>query len=99
VGAGADADGLTEEERLHWRRRAREWLPRVYEACLRRLVAGDPDYTRKEIKQYLDGWQTRWDMASVRTKSVLDGLPAGEREFWMSFWAELREKVSELRGK
>ncbi len=86
--SGADAPRLTEGERTAWRRRALEWL-RADLRARRAPAASSPK--RAGLPQALAHWQGDADLAGVRDPEALARLPAGEREAWKRFWAEVAE--------
>jgi serine/threonine-protein kinase len=90
VGCGAAKDGraLSEEERLRWRKQARQWLRADLALWTKMLDSGSamaPDLAKKMLTL----WQAEPDLAGIREPRAMDKLPADEREEWLALWNEV----------
>jgi serine/threonine-protein kinase len=84
-GLGNDTADIGDEERTHWRQRAREWLL----ADLK--VWADPSAARGGLAgQMLALWQADPDLAHVREREATKKFEPDEREEWVSLWASVR---------
>jgi serine/threonine-protein kinase len=87
-GRGTDAAGVTETERAHWLKQAREWL-RADLAAWARAFDADPKAARADVRKALTRWQKGPDLAYVREPGELDKLAADERKEYSALWAEV----------
>jgi hypothetical protein len=100
AGKGIDAAQLEAKERARWRKQALSWLRADLDLWARRAASGEP-VDRAAVRQTLGHWQRGADLAGVREKAALAGLPAAERKDWHQFWADvaaLLHKVSPPKG-
>src|SRR5438445_505591 len=87
-GRGEDADKLNEEERMRWRKQARQWLRAdlaLWEKMLDSGSAMAPDLAKKMLTL----WQAEPDLAGLREPSALDKLSADERRECLALWDEV----------
>jgi eukaryotic-like serine/threonine-protein kinase len=87
-GLGDDGAKLSEAERTHWRRQARDWLQGdlvMWARILGRGSAGAQVLVRKMLTQ----WQADPDLAGLRESSALEKLPADERQECLALWKEV----------
>jgi tetratricopeptide (TPR) repeat protein len=89
-GQGNDAAGLKPEDRVGWRRQALTWLRADFAMGKERLGRGRAA-DRTGVRQELRHWQQDADLAGVRDRAALAGLPAEERAAWQKLWAEVAD--------
>ena len=87
-GLGKNGDKLSEAERTHWRKRAREWL-RADLAMWATALHSDTPSARHLAKRMLTNWRTDPDLAGLREPDRLMMLPADERKGFLALWAEV----------
>jgi hypothetical protein len=90
AGQGTDADKLDDEERVHLRKQALEWLRADLTSWSKRLEDGqaaDRQATRKIVRY----WESDTDLAGVRDGAALQKLPAEEQEAWRQLWADVAQ--------
>jgi serine/threonine-protein kinase len=92
-GHGADATGLSEEERARWREQARQWLRADLDARARALDAVSTA-TRETNRLALRRWRNQPDLACVRDPGELEKLAADERKEYLALWAEVAAVVA-----
>jgi superkiller protein 3 len=93
AGQGRGSDKPDAEGCARLRHQALDWL-RADLALRARQLGGKPA-DREELQRRMRHWQRDADLAGVRDAAALAKLPAGEREAWQKFWAE----VADLRQK
>ncbi len=89
AGKGADAAGLSDEERAELRRTALRWL-RTNVAARARQLERDGPKARNEVLAVFRYWAQQPDLKSVRDQAALDELSADERRDWEQLWAEVK---------
>jgi serine/threonine-protein kinase len=94
-GRGADGATLSEAERAHWRKQAREWL-RADLAGLASWLDGAPGPRRGVVRQALTRWRENPDLACLREPDVLDKLAADERRECLALWAEVAAVLARI---
>jgi serine/threonine-protein kinase len=94
-GAGADAQGMSAEERRHWRDRAREWLRADLAAWERRI--GEGAATDGSLVAKLMTWRVDPALAGLRERGFLELLPADEREACLTLWKEVDAILNRTR--
>jgi superkiller protein 3 len=82
AGQGEGAADAPTDRRADWRRQALEWLRAELDAR-----SGPTD--RPLLRRIVEHWQTDPALAGVRSAEHLDKLPAGERQAWGQFWADV----------
>jgi serine/threonine-protein kinase len=87
-GQGQDADTLDDKERALWRRQALEWLRQDLTWWAKALDKGDAR-TKDEVRPRMRHWQSEGDLAGVRAKDALAGLPDEERKQWERLWSDV----------
>jgi serine/threonine-protein kinase len=96
-GLGADGAQLSEADRTHWRKQAREWLRadlRVWSTTL----DSDSQLDRDLAKKILAHWQADSDLAGLRDPGALETLSAEERAACVSLWKEVDALISRRAG-
>src|SRR5262249_39947687 len=78
-GLGKDSAKLSEAERVHWRKRALEWL-RADLVVLSKTLDGGRRADRDLAKEMLTLWQDEPDLAGLREPTRLERLAGGEGE-------------------
>jgi hypothetical protein len=53
------------------------------------MLGPPPSPGRAAVRQTLQHWQKRPDLAGVRDKAALDRLPAAERDAWQRLWSDV----------
>jgi tetratricopeptide (TPR) repeat protein len=86
-GRGEDADQLGDQERVHWRKHALDWLRADLAARTRELDGGKPE-ARAAVRQQLQQWQQDSDFAGVRGYALAK-LPGAERQEWQKLWKDV----------
>jgi serine/threonine-protein kinase len=86
AGQGTDAQKLAPQERTALRQEALGWLRADLAAWAR---ATD----RSPVPRALKRWQRDADLAGVRDREALAGLPAPEREAWGRLWSDVADLV------
>jgi eukaryotic-like serine/threonine-protein kinase len=94
-GAGADGQGMSAEERRHWRDQAREWLRADLAAWDRRI--GDSAATDGALVAKLMTWRVDPALAGLRERRSLELLPADEREACLTLWNEVDALLNRTR--
>jgi WD40 repeat protein/tRNA A-37 threonylcarbamoyl transferase component Bud32 len=94
AGQGKDASALGEAERVRLRHQAHEWLRADLAHWSKTLDEGKLD-GRAQVIQKMRHWQQDADLASVRDRKGLAGLPPAERLLWERLWAD----VAALRAR
>jgi hypothetical protein len=87
-GGGADGPGLSDDERAHWRRQAREWLRLDLAAWAQKLPTLTPE-GREKLIQFLAGWRQDVDLAGLRDPPELEKLAPPEREDCRTLWKQV----------
>jgi tetratricopeptide (TPR) repeat protein len=96
-GRGEDAAGLGENERARLRRQALSWLKADLALWARLAGSADPK-ARQAVQQQMRHWRTDADLAGLRDKDALGGLPEGERAACQKLWAEVEALVKKSGG-
>jgi tetratricopeptide (TPR) repeat protein len=95
AGQGADDPKPDGKGRARLRGQALNWLRA--DLALRRKQAGSAKAEdRAAARQALRHWQQDPDLAGVRDKQALAGLPADERAEWDKLWAEVADLLRRL---
>jgi len=87
-GLGRDGAKLSEAERTHWRKQAREWL-RADLAVWAKMQDSASGMTGDLAKKMLTHWQVEPDLAGLREPNALDELLADERKDCLELWHEV----------
>jgi serine/threonine-protein kinase len=87
-GIGNDAADTGDEERAHWRQRAREWLLADLKAW--RTTLDDP---RGVARQVLTLWQADPDLAPVREPDAIKKFSQDEQDEWGALWEDVRRAL------
>jgi serine/threonine-protein kinase len=87
-GRGRDADQLGEQERARWRRQALDWLRQDLTWWGERLDPAGAEASA-QVRDRLRLWQGDPDLAGVRAKDALAGLPDEERQRWERLWSDV----------
>jgi tetratricopeptide (TPR) repeat protein len=98
AGEGKDAEQLDENERVHWRKQALDWLRADLALWAKRLdggTAGD----RAAVAKMLRHWQQDTDFAGVRGEVAIARLPEPERRQWQKLWAEIADLLARAEAK
>jgi hypothetical protein len=95
-GRGEDAAKPSDRERSRLREQALRWLEAGRAAWARRLAGGTAE-DRALVARRLLLWQQHADLAGVRDREALDGLPEGERKQWQGLWAEVGALLERAR--
>jgi hypothetical protein len=88
-----DADKLSEEERKHWRKQARDWLQADL-AMWTAIITSDSPLERNLVARMLRNWQTDPELAGIREPHALDDLSALERNDFLAIWDEVRATLT-----
>lgn len=87
-GLGKDSAMLSETERMHCRKQARDWL-RADLTVWVRMLDSDSQGSRNLAKKILMSWQNNTDLAGIREPSALNNFSLDERKDWQALWAEV----------
>ena len=87
-GHGRDTDQLDEQERARWRRQALAWLRQDLTWWGERLDKAGAEASA-QVRDRLRHWQGDPDLAGVRAKDSLAGLPDEERQQWEGLWSDV----------
>jgi eukaryotic-like serine/threonine-protein kinase len=87
-GLGKDGANLSEAERTHWRKQAREWLQADLTAWSKTLN-GDSRADRDLAKKMLMHWQVDPDLAGVRDPVALIEFSPAERQECDALWSDV----------
>jgi tetratricopeptide (TPR) repeat protein len=93
-GHGADAAGLSEQDRASFREQARLWL-RDDLVARRALLSGAPTTLRGTLRARLESWFKVPALALVRDDNELRKRPPAEREAWLALWHDARSLLAE----
>jgi serine/threonine protein kinase/tetratricopeptide (TPR) repeat protein len=96
-GQGKDADQLDDQGRARLRQQARDWLQADLALWAKQAAKDDPK-ERERVRQTLKHWQTDIDLTGLREQEAVAQLPAGEREAWREFWAEVEALLQQARA-
>jgi serine/threonine-protein kinase len=88
AGQGKDAVGLDEKERARLRKQALDWLRADLAQYEKQLDRGTRAI-RRMVRQQVQQWQTKTDLAGIRDRSALAKLPAEERAAFTKLWADV----------
>jgi tetratricopeptide (TPR) repeat protein len=88
-GQGKVAEKLSDVERAHWRKQAREWLQADLKIWIAKLNSDLP-MEQSLAKRVLTNWQTDSDLAGLREPDALDPLSAEEQRDCLAMWREVR---------
>jgi hypothetical protein len=83
-----DGAKLSEEDRAHWRKQAREWLRLDLAARAKKLDAGTAA-DRVGVQKALSQWRACPDLAGLRDPDALDKLSPDERQECRALWRDL----------
>jgi serine/threonine-protein kinase len=86
-GRGADAAGLSPDERADLRRRALGWL-RADLDLRAKAIAGDDPAARDDARNRLRYWLRDPNLEGVRAPDALAALPDDERAGWEALWSD-----------
>jgi eukaryotic-like serine/threonine-protein kinase len=86
-GRGADAAGLSDDERASWRRQAREWL-RADLTLRAKAMAGAAPNAVADARNRLRYWLRDPNLEGVRDRAALAALGDEERAGWQALWAD-----------
>jgi len=95
-GGGADAAGVSEEERSRWRKRAHAWLQADLDAWAK-IPPSAPSAERARRQRLIRLWKFDPQLAGVRETSSLEKLPPEEREEWHSLWTNADALINHLQ--
>jgi serine/threonine-protein kinase len=87
-GSGVDAARLGDEERVRWRKQARDWLTADLAAWSAALAGGASDQ-RELAKKVLTSWLKDPDLAGLRDAKGLAHLPETERAECRALWDQV----------
>jgi tetratricopeptide (TPR) repeat protein len=94
---GNDTAHLGEQDCVHFRRQALEWL-RADLTAVGRLLVAEPDKARRLIQERRQMGLADTDFAGVRD-DALAKLPAAERQAWQQLWADVADVVGRAQKK
>ncbi|MGL4550836.1 MAG: leucine-rich repeat domain-containing protein, partial [Gemmataceae bacterium] len=97
-GQGKDAGKLDDTVKAKLRGQARDWLTAERAALAKLLESGGPA-ARPAVVAALTGWQNDGDLAGIRDKPALDGLPADERAAFTRMWADVAGLLEKARER
>jgi serine/threonine-protein kinase len=97
-GRGEEANQLSEEERTHWRKQARDWLQADLAEWTKKLETG-PAGDRDQVQKMLMHWQADPDLAGLREPAALDKLPADERQEWLALWQTVTKLLNRAQAR
>jgi len=95
---GNDGDKPDDAERGQWRQQALEWLQADL-AWWAKALANDGKRSAGPVRQIMKSWQQDPDLAGVREKVALAGLPDAERNKWTTFWDGVEALVNRAQDK
>jgi serine/threonine-protein kinase len=84
-GHGQNGAMLSDTERMHWRKQARDWLGADLAVWAETLDSGSRA-ARVLVKGILTRWQHDPDLAGLRESTALDRLSAEERKECLTLW-------------
>jgi serine/threonine-protein kinase len=87
-GRGKDAGRLPDKEQHMWRVQARDWL-RANLTWWGQALDKDRARAGPVLRQVLAQWQADANLAGVRDREALDGLPEDERRQWRGLWDDV----------
>jgi tetratricopeptide (TPR) repeat protein len=87
--SGQAENPLTDADRAKFRNQARAWLEAELKAWSGLLESAKGQKQRQAIAGTLEHWRVDPDLASVRDKDAVGGLPEGERAGWTSLWNDV----------
>jgi serine/threonine protein kinase/tetratricopeptide (TPR) repeat protein len=87
-GRGEDGARLSDAERAHWRKQAREWLQAALAVWARGLDSG-PGADRARAQRGLAHCWSDPDLAGLRDQDALDKLPPAERQECRALWGDI----------
>jgi serine/threonine-protein kinase len=96
-GVGNDQDKLSDAQRTHWRKQAREWL-RADLAMWVAKLASDSQLERNLATRMLTAWLADADLAGMREPDALDEMSADERKDCLALWHEVRIALKRTAG-
>jgi hypothetical protein len=92
-GGGADGAALSEAERTHWRKQARQWLRVDLAARIKQLQSSAPAERTRLLKSLI-AWRTDPDLAGLREPAALDQLPTGECQECRALWSDIDAQLT-----
>ncbi len=98
MGQGEDAGKLTAAEKAKLRTQARNWLRADLDSCAKQVNNAKPA-ALVQIEPGLAHWQADADLAGVREREELSGLPTEERQPWNELWANVAALLKEVRSR
>ena len=87
-GRGEDGANLDNGERTRWRAQALDWLRQDLTAWGKRLDQAGAA-TSAQVRERLRHWKGDPDLAGIRAKDALAGLPNEERQRWERLWSDV----------
>jgi hypothetical protein len=97
-GAGEDAPGPTDLERVGLRKQALDWL-RADLGAWRGLMEREAEKAAAVVAQQMQHWLHDPDFNGVRGPDALGQLPQAEREGWRQLWADVADTLARAQGK
>jgi WD40 repeat protein len=94
---GNDASTLGEAERIRLRQQAHEWLRADLAHWSKTLDGGAKADGRAQILREMGHWPWASDLASIRDRKALAGLPQAERLLWEQLWADVATLLDRAR--
>jgi serine/threonine-protein kinase len=96
-GRGEDSAHFSQEERSHWRKKARVWLELDLAAWANRLDRG-ATADRDLVRQWLTTWRADPDFAELREPGALQRLSVEERQEWLALWNKVDAVLKRTTG-
>jgi len=87
-GRGDDVANLSDSDRAHLRKQAREWLLAELISCESKLADG-PE-ARKSVQTTLSSWSTSPDLSGIREAGSIAQLPAAEQSDCIALWTQYK---------
>jgi tetratricopeptide (TPR) repeat protein len=97
AGKGEGAAKLDDKQRATLRRQALDWLKADLTAWTRLLDRGAAQ-ARPLAQRMLRHWQRDPDLAALRDKDALAGLPQDQRQAWGRLWADVADLLKRTHG-
>lgn len=88
-GIGDDAKNLTDQQRIAFRDKARNWLRAEHDLLAGRFKGALP-VEQAMMSQTAQAWSMNASLAAVRDPLILDKLPEAERAAWGNLWSDIK---------
>jgi tetratricopeptide (TPR) repeat protein len=95
-GQGDDAAKLDDADRARLRRQALDWLTADLGGWTK---LGENAAERPKVRDRVERWKDKRDLAGVREAAPLATVPEAERVVWQRFWADVDHLLTRVTGR